>query len=95
VRVSAMSLPQHAAPLMATTGTEGNTHDHTTTAFTGLEYRTIASRVGAESGHRPQVAPPAVRGGQCLDAVGECGQEFVLPGAALLGGQSWGSTSAG
>ena len=50
-----------------------------------LEYLPIAGRIGAQGGHRPQVPEPPVGGGQLEDAVGEGGQEFVLPGAALLG----------
>jgi hypothetical protein len=55
----------------------------------------VASRVGAQGGHCPQVSAPPVGGGEGLDAVGEGRQELVLPGAALLGGQSCGSAGAG
>ena len=54
--------------------------------FPMFEYQAIASRIGAQGGHRPQVPAPPLRRGQLEDAVGEGGQEFVLPGAALLGG---------
>src|SRR5664280_1439732 len=62
--------------------------------FTGFGYAGIAGRIGAQGGHRPQVPAPPLRRGQLEDTVGERGQEFVLPGAALLGGQSWGSAGA-
>jgi len=64
-------------------------------AFTGFGYVGIAGRIGAQGGHRPQVPAPPLRRGQLEDTVGERGQEFVLTGASLLGGQSWGSAGTG